>query len=191
MCFTGAASSKSAEIIAPSPNDATIDSYCQALTDATILGGFEAVPVKFFDPKVAAFINEYGHNASHNFLQINTARDGLYAPSCIMHCGFLLDHPLIDGQNAVAAMHSWVMARSGRAATVESGGSSSAADIRGDSGAAGQFMWQDSCPDGKYYPPCNRHCPKSVAVSASATVYESFMVNHIAAVHAAGNTRQL
>jgi hypothetical protein len=36
----------------------------EALTDATVLGGFEAVPEKFFDPKVAAFINHYGHNAS-------------------------------------------------------------------------------------------------------------------------------
>ena len=119
----------------------------------------KAVPIKFFNLKVAEFINTYGHNASKNFLQIDTARDGLYAPSCIMHCGFLLDRPLIQGQNAVAAMHSWVMARSGRSTAAV-----------GSSG--GEFWWEDSCPDGNYYPPCNRHCPKSVSVS------ESFMVNN-------------
>ena len=33
----------------------TLCARLQALTDATILGGFEAVPIKFFDPKVVSF----------------------------------------------------------------------------------------------------------------------------------------
>ena len=36
-----------------------------------------------------------------------STRDGLFAASCLLHCGFTLDGPLIRGENAISALFKW------------------------------------------------------------------------------------
>ena len=59
--------------------------------------------------KVGAFIEDYAHNFSLSIQRLSrdTPRNGLFAASCLMHTGFELDKPLINGTNAVAATFEW------------------------------------------------------------------------------------
>lgn len=122
----------------------------EALIDATVLGGFEAIPVsKVLNQRVIAFVNDYGINASRNFEQIRASfgrarGDGLYAPDCLMHCGFLLNRPLISGLSAPVALHRWWLAHT-------------SGNITND------FILEDlpRIVD-PYFPPHNGHCPPSV-----------------------------
>ena len=119
----------------------------EALTDVVISCQFEGMPCS---PVVKALLNpdnwnrwaEYGNNCTemlgHTVLQ--RARDGVFAPSCLMHTGFTLEGPLIDGLNAVQATWNWL--------------------FPGNATSANQTnQYIDSCAHGKLYPPCGKKCP--------------------------------
>ena len=92
-------------------------------------------------------MSTYGQNASKNMVQVLLSpRDGLFAASCFLHCGFTLDAPLIDGTMVVDALMSWV-------STYQGGGAGPPLSQR--------TKWLDSCggPDGTFWPPCNPSCP--------------------------------
>ena len=81
---------------------------------------------------------------------LNSPRDGLFAASCFMHCGFTLDQPTIGGTMVIDALWSWIQRelKGEQSETLGSG-----------------FKWIDDCPakhpDGEtaYWPPCNPTCP--------------------------------
>ena len=66
---------------------------------------------------------------------MKSGRDGVFAASCLLHTGFTLDGPLIDSQNAVEALHSWM------------------------SSGLSTDKHEDICDDNKYWPPCGKKCP--------------------------------
>eukprot|EP01045_Picozoa_sp_COSAG04_P004354 COSAG04_NODE_188_length_20978_cov_7.733225_2_plen_120_part_00 len=84
---------------------------------------------------------EYGQNSSANMARVRE-RDGLFGASCLLHCGFTLEGPLIRGQNAIVALHEWAEAH-----------------FRGD-GERGGHHYKDG-PDkkGRYWPPSGELCP--------------------------------
>ena len=142
----------------------------EAITDVVIMGGFEGmdhkIPRAFLNPDVWKWIKEYGVNATNNFKEINTKRDGLFAPSCLIHCQFGLDKPIINGINVATAMYNWVI----QYMPSKSSGSSSITslsrlndkdlfvdDMKGDTD--GDHVYMDKCKSGSYYPPCGI-CPK-------------------------------
>ena len=120
----------------------------ESQTDVVIMGGFEGMdhklPGALLNPDVWHWINEYGANATENFKQINITRDGLYAPVCLMHTGFLLKKPIINGVGVADALMGWLKQY-----------------LPGEArqGVAGAHMYEDHCKNGKYYPPCNPACP--------------------------------
>lgn len=130
----------------------------QSLTDIVILCGFEGVPAKvsaLLHPSVARYIEDYAHNATALLTTTveKSARDGLFAPSCLMHTGFTLDGPLIGGVHAVEALSKWVHgANASGGVHVRTRGRSSTANDT-------QYHRIDSCAHGRYFPPCGAHCP--------------------------------
>jgi len=129
----------------------------QSLTDIVILCGFEGVPTKF-EPSVARYIEDYAHNATALLaatVQKKSARDGLFAPSCLMHTGFTLDGPLIGGVHAIAALSQWVHGANANGAARGSARASGGASVV----TSGQYQRIDSCAHGRYFPPCGAHCP--------------------------------
>ena len=134
----------------------------EALTDACVLCAFEGVGasdnacwIPLVDggrgrtPPEQAWMSAYGQNASANMAQVvASARDGLFAAACFMHCGFTLTQPKVDGAMVIDALASWVK-------TYEPGAP------RPRVAAARDYKWIDSCggPAGPYWPPCNPTCP--------------------------------
>ena len=108
-------------------------------------------------------MSTYGANATKNMAQIlANPRDGLFAPSCFLHCGFKLDKPLINGVGVIDALHQWVLTKMPSA-------NSTGVDV-GNHDPATSFKWMDSgCgADGKqFWPPCNPTCPPLPAVTGS------------------------
>ena len=119
----------------------------QAKTDVVVSCIFEGMPCKpvakaLFNPENWQRWSTFGQNAS--VLLANTVmkseRDGLFASSCLIHTGFTLDGPLIDSQNAVEALYSWVFSKE-------------------NSTAQRSHKHQDICAGNRYYPPCGHKCP--------------------------------
>eukprot|EP00462_Mataza_sp_D1_P026941 CAMPEP_0175175768 /NCGR_PEP_ID=MMETSP0087-20121206/33392_1 /TAXON_ID=136419 /ORGANISM="Unknown Unknown, Strain D1" /LENGTH=206 /DNA_ID=CAMNT_0016467427 /DNA_START=236 /DNA_END=853 /DNA_ORIENTATION=+ len=82
----------------------------EAITDSVVMCGFEGLdctPKGLISKAVWGYINQYGHNATKNFAQINPKRDGLFAPSCLLHTGFLVDKPLLANMSAGQALFAW------------------------------------------------------------------------------------
>ena len=117
----------------------------ESLTDVVIMCGFEGMPCKpvaraLLDHDVCERFAQYGRNASAMLTAsvMRSSRDGLFAPSCLLHTGFTLDGPVIDGMNAVSATWQWM------------------------ANATGPRHHIDKCRDnrfGGYYPPCGKKCP--------------------------------
>ena len=121
----------------------------EAITDVVIMGGFEGMAhteKALFNPDVWKWIKEYGVNATENFKQINATRDGLFAPSCLLHTQFYLDKPIIDNTNVATALYGWAEQYMPSSRAVQA--------------KAGKHMYMDVCKSGTYYPPCNKKCPK-------------------------------
>eukprot|EP00750_Incisomonas_marina_P009503 INCI16027.2.p3 GENE.INCI16027.2~~INCI16027.2.p3 ORF type:complete len:438 (+),score=75.08 INCI16027.2:192-1505(+) len=141
----------------------------EAITDAVIMCGFEGLPCKPVDllrPEVGAFIEDYAHNFSLSIQRLSrdTPRNGLFAASCLMHTGFELDKPLINGTNAVAATFEWYEYHAARF--------HSAAKLVGRTRPQrhndADFVWVDHCSDEKYFPPCDAVCPATPDANAIA-----------------------
>ena len=122
----------------------------ESLTDVIILCGFEGMPCTnvektLLDPQVWSEVNSYGHNASKMLTAtvMQSQRDGLFAPNCLLHTGFTLDGPLIQGVNAVQAMWNWLSA------------------TRSSNPMATPIHLIDSCKDNLFFPPCGKQCPKT------------------------------
>ena len=146
----------------------------EALTDACILCGFEGIgksPESCWVPVIGggllrtkeekAWMSQYGQNASANMRQvIENPRDGLFAPSCFLHCHFTLDHPKLNNSNAVDAAHQWL---------IQYLPQTMLADASGERQKSGnqQFTWIDRCPNNQYWPPCNPTCPFMPTTPAS------------------------
>jgi hypothetical protein len=133
----------------------------ESITDVVIMVGFEGVPADLnvvLDPLTVYFIEEYARNATANFRQLNSTRDGIFAPSCPMHCGFTLDGPLIGGLNLHRALASWVNATVQGVAHLPYATKSRDSPASLASGDA-RFTWVDECPLGVYWPWCNPTCP--------------------------------
>ena len=120
----------------------------EAKTDIVITCGFEGQPCT---PPWKALLNpdnwhrwiEYGQNMTATMADtvMKSERDGLFAPSCLMHTGFTLGGPIIDGMNVVDALYAWMYPST---------------DSRNLSNSN---KHADVCKDGKYYPPCGEKCP--------------------------------
>ena len=93
-------------------------------------------------------MNAYGQNSSTNLVAniARNPRDGLFAPSRFIHCGFLFDRPKINGTNVVDALFLWMT-------RYFPGGSFSVGE---------DYKWIDP-PCGEngdsYFPVCNHECP--------------------------------
>ena len=141
----------------------------EALTDACVLCSFEGVGQSdntCWVPLVAGgklrpkseqtWMSAYGRNASQNMAQIIASpRDGLFAASCFLHCGFTLDRPKINGTMVVDALFSWVLTYLPDAQHPRYPGG---VGVR----SASDFKWVDRCAGGgggEYWPPCNPTCP--------------------------------
>ena len=134
----------------------------EALTDACVLCGFEGVGQSddtCWVPLVAggklrpkseqAWMSAFGRNSSRNMQQILASpRDGLFAASCFLHCGFTLEKPKINNTMVVDALFAWVQTYLPGAGPRSVGASA--------------FKWIDTCGGeggGVYWPPCNPTCP--------------------------------
>mgnify|MGYP001192617555 CR=1 FL=1 len=125
----------------------------EAITDVVITCGFEGMPCK---PVWKAFLNpdnwhrwsEYGINATTMFSATvgKSQRDGLFAPSCLLHTGFTLDGPLIDGVNGVQATWNWMYPTNSSSSSIHST-------------ETNNNFHMDVCKSKKYYPPCGKSCP--------------------------------
>jgi hypothetical protein len=82
-----------------------------------------------------------GRNATKMFeaTAMKSARDGLFAASCLLHTGFTLDGPIIKGVNAIQALWNWLHDNSTKTPT--------------------DHKFLDECRDDKFFPPCGSHCP--------------------------------
>ena len=103
------------------------------------------IPEAFLNPDVWKWIKAYGVNATKNFQEINSTRDGLFAPSCLIHCEFELDKPIIDGINVATALFNWAKQYM------------PSNELHAMNGS---HIHMDTCKSGVYYPPCNPTCPK-------------------------------
>ena len=141
----------------------------EALTDACVLCSFEGVGESddsCWVPLVAGgklrpkseqtWMSAYGRNASRSMAQILASpRDGLFAASCFLHCGFTLEHPKINNTMVVDALFSWVQTYLPNA-----GHHAYPGGARPHNGT--NFKWIDTCAGpsgGEYWPPCNPSCP--------------------------------
>jgi beta-glucanase (GH16 family) len=153
----------------------------EALTDACILCGFEGVGTsdnqcwlplvgggRLRPKEEQAWMRQYGVNASRNMGMVrnSTRRDGLFAPSCFMHCHFTLDRPLLGGLNAVDALQRWIIWVNATEPTItQQKAAAGQRQMDGEAAAAiidsHKFRWFDTCDgdsDG-FWPPCNPSCP--------------------------------
>lgn len=136
----------------------------ESLTDSVVLTGFEGVSEDFlFWPESAkTFVSDYGKNASENFGQVlNSTRDGMFAASCLLHCNFKLDKPLIDGENAVGGLYKWIKQYMPHSDMNKKRADGEQGTVllphHGNPQAA--FKWIDRCKNNVYWPPCNSKCP--------------------------------
>ena len=130
----------------------------ESLTDSVVLTGFEGVPQDFilWPPAVKQFVSGYGKNASANFGQVlNSTRDGVFVASCLLHCNFKLDEPIIEGENAVGGLFKWMQQYINGGKKKVGGGRS----VSPQTPSPASFKWMDACNDGVYWPPCNSKCP--------------------------------
>merc|ERR1712167_473895 len=102
------------------------------------------------------FSSEYGSNVSAlvSSQLLNSSRDGVFAASCYMHCGFTLTKPTIRGAFAVGALYEWVSSVTGHSHHLE---------------PPDRFKWVDSCSHGRYWPPCNPTCPLNPKAAVAPT----------------------
>lgn len=126
----------------------------ESLSDAVVLCDFEGLPCSLSsltDPHVGAYINEYAHNASSTLQAVvsNKARDGVFAASCLLHTGFVVGQPTIDGVDALHALYNWAVAEPGKA-------------------PPSTFI--DKCAS--YWPPCNKNCPWPPSASSRVAAAE-------------------
>ena len=76
---------------------------------------------------------------------MESKRDGIFGVSCLLHCGFTLEGPLIDGQDAIRALHDWVR---------------SYIDLNGTMPSAQRHHYVDRPNQkGHYWPPTGAKCP--------------------------------
>jgi len=113
----------------------------EALSDVVVLCGFEGMycklPQALERPDVWVYIDEYARNATLALSVVfNNSRNGLFAPSCLIHCGLTLDGPLIDGINGIQAVWQWVQQTNP---------------------PPGTYQHMDACKT--YFPPCGHKCP--------------------------------
>lgn len=139
----------------------------ESLTDSVVMCEFEGVPC---DPPAKALLNqtitayfaEYGQNATKNFQQVlRSTRDGLYAPSCLLHCGFQLTKPLIENVGAVQALYEWAMSYF---EPVMSMGASNTSALAPRNATDHKYIdapcTSFSHPSQRsFWPPCNKACP--------------------------------
>ena len=131
----------------------------EAITDSCVLCEFEGMgksvdtcglPPRLhalWPPSAKAFAAAYGANATANFRPVlASARDGLFAASCFLHCGFELARPMINGTGVVNALSQWVSAHM--------------APTPGAFDDPYRYKWMDTCSrSGRFWPPCNPTCP--------------------------------
>ena len=86
-------------------------------------------------------------------LVLESTRDGIFGASCLLHCGFTLKGPLIDGQDAIRALHSWVQSHISH---------------NGSQTVALRHHYVDK-PNhkGKYWPPSGVKCPTDPTLDAA------------------------
>ena len=131
----------------------------EAITDAVVMCGFEGLPCKPEDlllADVRDFIDDYAANFTQSAARLftDTPRNGLFAASCLMHTGFELTEPLVNGTNAIDATFEWYKYH---AEQFQNKGT--ATRHRDSAKASPNFVWMDTCKDGKYFPPCDAKCP--------------------------------
>jgi len=126
---------------------ATPSFIIESLTDVVVLCSFEGMPCKpipkaLLNPAVWGEMDRYAHNVTAMLEKtvLLSGRDGLFAASCLIHTGFTVDGPLINGTSAVNAMYQWLTQASGP------GGGSAYHNI-------------DRCRGGRFFPPCGKKCP--------------------------------
>jgi hypothetical protein len=84
----------------------------EAITDSVVMCGFEGLECTaagLLQPAAQEFVESYAANFTKSSARVgpDTPRDGLFAASCLMHTGFGLAAPLINGTNAVDATFQW------------------------------------------------------------------------------------
>jgi len=134
----------------------------EAITDSVVMCGFEGLdctPKGLISKAVWGYINQYGHNATKNFAQINPKRDGLFAPSCLLHTGFLVDKPLLANMSAGQALFAWAQQYMPRQAGQVEPSEQDKGGTGRVPGLEGPFIFMDSCSTHEFMPPCNHHCP--------------------------------
>ena len=129
------------------PYLATPTFVIQSLTDVVVLCDFEGMPCKpiakaLLNPEVWWNLDQYAHNATMMLDQtvFNNPRDGLFAASCLIHTGFNLDGPIINGTSAPVALYQWLTQALGP-------------------GGGVAYHHIDRCRGGRFYPPCGKRCP--------------------------------
>ena len=134
----------------------------EAITDSVVLGGFEGMAVKSLLTKGGAeYAAEYGANSSRNMaIVLESERDGIFGASCLLHCGFTLTGPLIDGQNAIQALYDW--AQSHARPDLHRSASSSKPQRHHYIDRPGH--------NGLYWPPSGSHCPVDPTASAASAL---------------------
>ena len=89
----------------------------ESLTDVVISCAFEGMPCQpawkgLLNPDNWKRWGNYGVNASAMFQstvgQDKRGKNGLFAPSCLLHTGFTLDGPFINGINGIQATWNWM-----------------------------------------------------------------------------------
>jgi len=144
----------------------------EALSDVTVMCGFEGMPCNniakaLLNKNVTSYIAEYAQNASDNFQQVlGSTRDGVYAASCLLHCGFLLDQPLIDGVGAIDALFLWGMSYFEPASSLRTGADHKYIDSPCTS--------ITHLTKKTFYPPCGKSCPTKISASAAPSLAAPF-----------------
>lgn len=120
----------------------------EALTDSVVTCEFEGLAcsaVELLNKEVKSFLNGFAQNLTKNLNQLNTTRDGVFAPSCFMHCEFSIEQPTIRDVNVVDSLYMWVKTYMPTEQAFQR--------------IAGEFVYIDTCPSGSFWPPCNKNCP--------------------------------
>jgi len=121
----------------------------EALSDSVVTCEFEGLPCSASSlllKEVQNYLKSWGQNETKILHQLNTTRDGIFAPSCFMHCEFSLDQPMIRDVNVITALYLW-------AQTYMYG------VMNAHHHTTEEFVYIDTCSSGSLWPPCNKNCP--------------------------------